>query len=462
MTLENTRLSSLYDVPKFKVDNELELTPVKVGELIDAHKGYQQRYNLLMDYYIGKHIIRDRSLDENKPNNRLIDNFAEYITNVKTGYFMGKPITYSIDDNTDPSFRELQMILKANNEQDANSELAKLMSIYGHAFELMYINEEPALRFRYLSPKNMFLVYGFDIEESTVGAVKYNTIQISKDEELVKVELYLRDKIVFMEGSGDDYTITKEVPHQFGQVPVIEYKNNDERIGDFESVITLIDAYEVVMSDSVNEVQYFNDAYLVLRNLMMTEESDIADMKNNRVISLDENGTAEWLTKNINDTHVQNVLDRIQTDIHRFSKTPNLTDENFASNLSGVAIRFKLWGLEQDAINKERKFKKGIQKRFQLISNFLGTAYKTKLDWLNINIIFSRNIPTNVLEQSQVVANLNGIVSHKTLLSVLPFIDDPQAEMELIKEEAKAQVDMFGFTETNRDIEEKETGEDGV
>ena len=250
---------------------------------------------------------------------------------------------------------------------------------------------------------------------------------------------------------------------------MIEYTNNDERLGDFENVITLIDAYEMVMADSVNEIQYFNDAYLVIRNLLMTDKEDIQDMKNNRIIQLDENGEAEWLIKNINDTHVQNVLDRIQTDIHRFSKTPNLTDENFASNLSGVAIRFKLWGLEQDAINKERKFKKGLQRRFELISNFLNKVYKIPFNWLDLKVIFTRNIPTNILEQSQVVANLNGIVSRQTLLSILPFVDDPLDEIRLLEEEDAKQLDQFGLLimewqiqsmKKEEEEEEDETGDE--
>ena len=446
MTELNTRVKSLYKVPFFQASNELELTPKVVSQLIDRHRTFQTRYDLLFDYYIGKHAIQNRPMEAPKPNNKLIDNFAEYITNVKTGYFMGNPVRYAMKD--EEMLETIRNILDYNDEQDNNSELAKLMSIYGHAFELMYIDSDAKIRFRYISPKQMFMVYGTDIEETPLSAVRYYTVGIGEDA-VTYVELYLPNKIVYLHGKTEsDFIIDNEVEHQFGDVPVIEYTNNDERLGDFESVITLIDAYEVVMADSVNEVQYFNDAYLVIRNLLMTDKEDIQDMKNNRIIQLDDNGEAEWLIKNINDTHVQNVLDRIQTDIHRFSKTPNLTDENFASNLSGVAIRFKLWGLEQDAINKERKFKKGLQRRFELISNFMGQVYKTPFDWLDLKVIFTRNIPTNVLEQSQIVANLNGVVSRQTLLSVLPFVEDPMEELKLLEEEDSKQIDQFGFTNT--------------
>ncbi len=467
MTDLNYRVKSLYKVPFFQASNELELTPKVVSQLIEKHRTYQTRYDLLFDYYIGKHAIQNRPMEASKPNNKLIDNFAEYITNVKTGYFMGNPVRYTMKD--EKMLETIREILDYNDEQDNNSELAKLMSIFGHAFELVYIDSDAKIRFKYISPKQMFIVYGFDIEETPLGAVRYYTVGFGEDA-VTYAELYLPHKIVYLHGKSEqDFIVDKEVEHQFGDVPVIEYTNNDERLGDFENVITLIDAYEMVMADSVNEIQYFNDAYLVIRNLLMTDKEDIQDMKNNRIIQLDENGEAEWLIKNINDTHVQNVLDRIQTDIHRFSKTPNLTDENFASNLSGVAIRFKLWGLEQDAINKERKFKRGLQRRFELISNFLNKVYKIPFNWLDLKVIFTRNIPTNILEQSQVVANLNGIVSRQTLLSILPFVDDPLDEIRLLEEEDAKQLDQLGFTnngmtnpinEKEEDEEEDETGDE--
>jgi SPP1 family phage portal protein len=136
----------------------------------------------------------------------------------------------------------------------------------------------------------------------------------------------------------------EENTHVFGDIPVVEYKNNDEKIGDYE------------------------------------------------------NGQADWLTKNINDNHVENLLERVKKDIHKFSKPPALTDEHFSSNLSGVAIRFKLWGLEQDTVNKERKFKKGLQRRFELISSVIGILDGKSFDYRDIKISFTRNIPTNILE----------------------------------------------------------------
>ncbi len=441
--LKNERIKHLHKVPTFKVMDVSELTTKKVQSLINTHGDFLARYELLFDYYIGKHVIQNRDVDPNKPNNKLVNNFAEYITNVKNGYFMGKPVTYQMKDTA--IMDDILNILVSNNEEDNNSELSKLASIYGHAFEYHWVDKDGNPRFKYVPPTEMFMVYGVDVEETPIGAIRYY-ITGTCEEKTTYAELYTSEKTVYFKGEGkEDLIKTKEIPHIYKDIPVVEFKNNDERLGDFENVITLIDAYEVVLSDSVNEVQYFNDAYLVIRNLLMTDESDIHDMKNNRIITLDENGEAEWLVKEINDGHIQNVLNRIQKDIHRFSETPSLTDEEFSGNLSGVAIKFKLWGLEQDSVNKERKFKKGLQKRFELLSNTNAVKTGKSFDWKDVKIKFTRNIPTNVLEQSQIVANVNGVVTKRTLLSILPFVENVNDELEELEKEEQGQIEKFGF-----------------
>ena len=444
----NTRINQIHRVPVFHA-SEMELVPDKVTELIQRHMLYRQRYQLLEDYYIGKHAICSRTMDENKPNNKLVTNFAQYITDVKSGYFLGVPVSYTMKTG---DFEPFQQILDYNDEQDNNSELAKLLSIHGHAFELLYLDETGTLRFHYESPKNLLMVYDTSIEEWPTAAIRYKSFDVegSQLKTIVKAELYTKDHVVYLEGDVESgLTVKGEKPHPFRDIPVVEYKNNDERLGDFENVISLIDAYELVMSDSTNELQYFSDAYLVIRNLLATDSNDIAQMKNNRVISLDEDGEANWLVKDVNDKHIQNLLDRLKKDIHKFSKTPNLSDEEFVSNLSGVAIRYKLWGLEQDAANKERKFKRGLMKRFLLMCDYLSMVEGKDFKFSDVKITFTRNIPENILEQVQMLTGLNGMVSQETLLSQLPFIDDVAEELAKLQQEQEKALLTYGTTEND-------------
>ena len=149
---------------------------------------------------------------------------------------------------------------------------------------------------------------------------------------------------------------------------------------------------------------------------------------------MDKDTDAKWLIKDEQDTTIENMKIRIDKDIHKFSNCPNLSDENFASNSSGIAIKYKMIGTENLIATKERKFKKGLQQRLELIAAI--NALKTSgFDWRAIDIIFTRNLPSNDVEVANMINTLSNIVSTETLLAQVPFVEDVQAEMEKLDKE---------------------------
>lgn len=378
--------------------------------------------------------------DPTKPNNKIVNPYANLITSSLVGYFVGEPITYNAEE-TD-MLKELQMILEYNDEADENTELAKNASIYGIAYELLYMEQEdegmgrPMLRFCALDPKECIPIYDETIEHNLTAFIRYYTVNdiLQDNKETTIAELYT-DKEVFTYKStqAGSFQLVETTPHYFGMVPIAIYKNNEEQLGDFETVISLIDAYDVMESDTVNDFDYFVDAYLALYGFTADPE-DIAKMKENRVLLMDEGTSAEWLIKNANDTTTENMKVRLDKDIHKFAHCPDMSDENFAGNSSGVAIQFKTLGTENLVSIKERKFKKGLQQRFELIAQIQGLM-GASFDWRAIDIVFRRNIPTNLSELAQMVSSLDGIVSNKTLLAQVPFVEDVKAEQEQLASE---------------------------
>ena len=126
---------------------------------------------------------------------------------------------------------------------------------------------------------------------------------------------------------------------------------------------------------------------------------------------------------------------------------PCLTDENFVGNSSGVAMEYKLLGLEMITKTKERYYTKGLKQRMRLICNYLGLK-NIALNPAAIIPEFKRGLPKNMLELSQMIANLSGAVSQKTLISQLDFVEDPDAEVEAVRQESqeklKQQQQAFG------------------
>lgn len=412
-----------------------ELTPQDVGEYIKRHKSKINRYERLQSYYLGEHdILQDGAADKDK-DNKLVHPYPKYITDFNVGFFMGQSIKYTataLDEEEDDRFlEEYQEVCNRNNEAKENLTLAKTCSIKGEAYELLWIDDKAEVRFKAIEPDNAFLIYDMSIEDRVKFGVRYYSTKVDN---ITTMYVYLYDdKAMYLytdESSSGVLKLEEVKPHPFSAVPLIHFKNNKELQGDFEQVITLIDAYNREQSNTLNDMDQFSDAYLALTNYAATDEEDIENMKKKRVLLLDSDGDAKWVTKDVNDTWVENFKLRINKDIHKFSFTPDFADESFGTNLPGISLRLKLLTAEELRNTKEMYFRESLSKRMDLIASYLNIINNSEVVRNQIQMQFSDSLPQNVLELTQIVQNLSNDVSTETRLSLLPFIDSPADEIE--------------------------------
>ena len=403
-----------------------------IQRYIQKHRQEERHLEMLADYYKGKTAITKRTLaDVSKPNNKIVNPYAQYITDTFTGYFLGEPVAYSCSESEE-LLERVNDIFNYNDEAAVNAELAKDASIYGVAYELLYTDENADIRFKKIDAVKAIPIFDNTLEEDLLHFIRYyDDIDIMTDKKTTYIEVYSRDCIRYYVDSNT-MKLTEERPHAFKAVPIIIYQNNEEQLGDYESVISLIDAYDLITSDSVNDMQYFADCYLALYGMNGTEPEDIAAMKEQRVLLMETDARAEWLTKQINDTYVENLKNRLDTQIHKFSRCPAMTDSDFAANASGVAMKYKLMGIETATSKKERAFKKALQRRLELICNIfsvMGSDY----DYRSIQMNFTRNIPANMVEVADVITKVGHLLSQETQLNLLP--------LDLVAEEEKARIE---------------------
>ena len=417
----------------YKLNKNIEITPMLLTKLIQSHLSTEvPRLQNLENYYKGETAITRRVMtDTTKPNNKVVSPYARYITDTLVGFFMGKPVNYS----SDMDLTDLLETLRDNNEQDENATLATDASIYGVAYELAYLNELGQPKFKSLDAKEVFLITDDTLAEEILYGVRYYLIEdIIENKKYGVVELYGRETVTTYKGTerfADLVMVAEPFAHYFPLVPIIEYKNNDYYKGDFEDVITLIDAYDKVLSDGVNDFEAFTNAYLVLKGVT-AEPEDLANMREQRTLLLDNDSDVSWLIKNAPEQQNENLLKNTEHNIHKFSHCPNMNDESFASNASGVAMRYKTMGTEDISLVKERKFKRGLQYRLNLLTHILNLK-GAGTDWKDIDIQFSRNLPVSLSEDMDAILALTGIISRKTQIAQVPFIDDVDAELEQLK-----------------------------
>ena len=429
------------------------LTLQDIAQICLRHDQYYRRCLKLKGYYAGLHDIMNKKARTNgAPNNKVVANFCKYISDMNTGFFIGKPVAYSSFSSNDDEVDALQKVFKYNDEPAHNMTLAEEASITGDGYELLYMDSDANIRFHTVPSEEVILVCDASLDENILYGIRhyrvYNLDGVTYQE---YVDVYDDNTVAnYAYNSGALRMISEPQPHFFDEVPIVEYANNQLHQGDFEGVITQIDAYNLAQSCTMDDMEDFTDAYLCLCGMGGATGEDIQEMRRNKVLVFpDESSDAKWFIKNLNDTYIENMKTRLEKDIHKFSSVPDMSDEAFSGNASGVAIKHKLIGMEQIRSRKEVAFRKGLQRRIELIADMLRTKSVADIDFRDIEITFTANIPADIKEQADIVKELYGLVSQKRLLSLLPFIADPAAEMDELKREETDRQDAYGSDVNN-------------
>ncbi len=391
------------------------------------------------DYYSGKHnILNKKNRTTDKEDAKLIHDYPGYITTIATAYFLGKPISYTLqDDKLKKDFEKLSEYLSTEEEQQENFEHFENCSIFGKSYELWYKNVDNTIGNVVVDPRDCFILRDNTVKKEITAAVRWDKTKNKEDKWVYTLEVYDSTTVTTYEFLSE--SDKKEVPnikgvtklHGFNQVPIIEFLNNKRAFGDFKKVVSLIDGYDETASTSVDDMTDFTDALLVLTNVGGTDKETLKKIKEDKLMLIDDDGDAKWLIKQVNDSYAQNNKNRLNQDIHKFSMIPDMQDKEFSGNSSGVALGYKLLALEQLAAQKEMHFKKAINQRLQLMIDF----HNLKIKATDIQKVFTRNVPKNLVEAADTAQKLQGIVSHETILSILPFIEDAKVELEKIKAE---------------------------
>jgi len=416
---------------------------------IKQHKEMVARYKLLNSYYDGEHKILQRTLSSGSlPNNKIVCNHAKYITDMAIGYVFGAPISYSGDGSD-----EFNRIFTKIEEDSHNNELALDLSIMGVGYELLFMNDEeiPYPELAVISPMNAFLVCDTSVKHKPMfGVTYYEKRDIDDTLKGYDINVYTKDKILHaftatLEATAYEWKTDEEEEHYFKDIPLIEYKNNKRCRGDFEDVITLIDAYNLLQSDRVNDKEQVVDALLAVigASLGDDEEEKIKTaklLKEMKIIELDEGGDAKWLVKNLNETEIEVLKKSLKSDIHEFSKVPDLTDENFANNQSGVAMKYKLLGFEQLGKTKERYFKQGLRQRLKLMANIENIRAKN-IDSSKIDITMKRTLPVDEETLAKIAQETDGFLSWETRVKKFDGEIDVDEERKRLQEENRQKLE---------------------
>ena len=464
----------------------------------DYEIGQVKEFDTLWNYYKGQNekVLSRTVPSPNDPNNKVPIPYGRKIVTTFTGYaYRPRYITYkAVEDKSedteetveqeaqhDSTINELasapvsqeqqfmdllQANFNLNNEHIKTSRAGRNTGIYGVAYELLYmdgavnndvktnaslpVKAEP--RYFSVDPREMILLYDYSSEPKKQMAIRFYRITDDK----YTVEVYYKDKVIIYSRErqkdsgiyGKWLLIQKsESVNFYGDIPVVAYYFGDEMLGIIKPVKDLIDAYDTLISDAMNEDEKFAKAYLVMKNYGIMDQAKAKDpniasailqnLKKKRIFEhVPKDADIYYLTKDIPVEFIQFMSDKLKNEIHTQSHVPDFKDMATGS-LSGAAIQRMLFDFENVVSSAEADFDVGLTERIRLIAiafEKLRVFRGGSPDMISIS--HKRNLPADLAEKATTAASMKAAGFSRYLIAdIMPDDVVPDVEEELRRQD---------------------------
>lgn len=396
---------------------DAEALGAAVGEFLRTVRPERQR---LFDYYRGEQTVNKGETVRGRPDNRLRAPFPRYITEVHTGYFLGLPPTLAYGDAA--AGRRYAELSRALDLPHLYFDLGRDLSVCGAGFALVWV-ERDGVKVCRCDPCDCFAIRSGEAGAPLLAAVRL----LASGGETHGV-LYTPEALTPFVWDGNGVTLGQAEKNLLGAIPMLPFYNNCQGVGDFEMVTGLVDAYNLLLSGALDDMQSVANAFLALYGMQGTTQKDIEQANRTRILALSEGGRAEFVVKNLNHEALGQLEANLRRSILQLSMTPDLGDEHFAGNSSGVALQYKLWGIEQVRSAKERSFTVGLRSLLSVLSageRLLGRGVELS----GGELTFYKNLPQDNTALASTLLSLAPVLSQQTILENLPWVSDAQEEL---------------------------------
>ena len=396
---------------------DAEMLGAAVGEFLRTVRPERQR---LYDYYRGEQSVDKGETVRGRPDNRLRAPFPRYITEVHTGYFLGLPPTVAYGGAAGARYAALSRELDLPH---LYFDLGRDLSICGAGFALVWA-ERGGVKVCRCDPCDCFAIRSGDAGAPLLAAVRL----FASGRGGTRGVLYTAERLVPFVWDGTGVTLGAAEENLLHTIPLLPFYNNCQGVGDFAMVTGLVDAYNVLLSGALDDMQSVANAFLALYGMQGTTQRDIEQANRSRILSLSEGGRAEFVVKNLNHEALGQLEVNLRRSILQLSMTPDLCDEHFAGNSSGVALQYKLWGIEQVRAAKERTFTDGLRALLAVLTEgerLLGRS----VDLTGGEVTFYKNLPQDNAALAETLLSLSPLLSRQTILENLPWVADAQEEL---------------------------------
>lgn len=429
------------------------------------------------NYFKANHDILKRKIssykdgvfteDLTKSNHKIQHPFFRLMVLQKSGYIVGNPIKFTVegDASEDTAFEVRLNELLGEVFDDKAHIWVQGASSKGVEWLHTYIDKDGLFRYVIIPAQQIIPIYDTEYEEDLQSIIRYYSMTVvdgNTKKRRYRVELWDKEKVTyFMQTDDDTYVLDSTCdpnpryhwysfntstpdsvrPNSWGRIPFIALENNDDHISDLRFVKTLIDDYDLNVSDFSNNLTDIQELIWVLRGYEGESLDEfLHNLKTKKVISLDADPDSGASTesadipKDARDSH----LDRLEDNIFVFGMSVNMKTDKFGNSPSGIALKFMYALLEMNSNILIRKMKSSLKEFMYFAAKYIEVVDKKKYDPNKVKFTFNVSMITNTTETIENAMNSKGIISDKTILENHPWVDDVGEEENRIMEGASS------------------------
>lgn len=410
--------------------------------------------------------------DKTKTNHRIAHGFHRLLVLQKTAYIVGNPIVFSIEgeDTGAKVFTKRLNELLGEQFDDKSNIWVQGACNKGKEWLHPYINEKGELKYVIIPAEQIIPIYDTAYEEELQSIIRYYSMTVvygNKTKERYRVELWDSEKVTYFIQEDDDryafdtsvepnpryhwYSMNTAMPgvrkeNTWGRIPFIALENNDEHMSDLEFTKTLIDDYDLNVSDFSNNLAEIQELIWVLRGYEGTNLNEfMMNLKTKKAIAVSagEGSGADAvkadLPKDARDSH----LDRMEENVFLFGMGVNMKTDQFGNSPTGVALKFMYQALDLNASLLIRKMKGSLKEFMYFVTHYINMKDGTSYDYTKVKFTFNKSMLTNTAETVEILKNSVGMISEETIVANHPLVDDASEEIKKLEKDKQRQQQIY-------------------
>lgn len=439
-------------------------------------KGSIERADMITGekYYIGLHDILGRKRTaigdkgelteiDNLPNNRIVDNQYKKMVDQKVNYLVGKPLTISVLNDTynklliDIYNKKFQKIFRNVGEDSYNC---------GKGWLYVYYNEQGELSFKRIKPYEF--IASFKDDDHTIldyGIRVYDVIELRGSDERYKekVEVYTdagidyfdltnNGKLVPCEPFHTNYFVSSDkVELNWSKIPIICFKYNSKEIPLIKHVKSLQDGINLIESNFQNNME--EDARNTIMVLVNYDGEKLGEFRRNlatygavKVKNTPNypNGDVKTLQVAVDSENYKAILQIFKKALIENAMGYDAKDDRMGSNPNQMNIQSMYNDIDMDANGTETEYQQALEQLNWFVNCHLKNIGKGDFFNENVDFIFNRDTLINETEVIDNCVKLEGMLSKKTIISQIPWVNDVDKELELIEDEREEEDPFMG------------------